>query len=73
MVLSRGDAHLLRGGDPSPSHRLVQIDQRLEERTLGLPVGKLGVEEAPLGVEHLDVARVAVIVAEPRHLRIALQ
>ena len=40
---------------------------------MGLGIGQLGREEAPLGVEDLDVARIAVVIAEPGDAGVFLQ
>jgi hypothetical protein len=47
-----------------PVHCPVQVDQRLEERPLRLPIGELGIKEAPFGIDDLDVARITVVVAQ---------
>jgi hypothetical protein len=44
----------------------MEVDEREIELRLRLGELDLGLEEAPLRVEHLDVARVAVVVAQAR-------
>ena len=50
---------------PAAAHCQVEVDHRLELRLLRLRVLQLNVEQAALGVEHFDVAGVAVVVAQP--------
>ena len=52
--------------DPASAHRLVGVDECLDDVVLRLRVGQLGVEEAALGVEHLQIARVAALEAQVR-------
>src|SRR5512137_225188 len=64
--------HLVCLGHPSTSHGFVEVHQGLEEDTLGLGVLKLGIEEAPFGIEDLDVAGVAIVKAQAGNMGIGL-
>ncbi len=55
----------VRLGHPATTSRLVQINHVGEHRTAGAGVIQFGVEQAALGVQHLDVAGIAVVVAQP--------
>src|SRR3954470_24489283 len=59
--------------DPPAAHRLVQVYERREDGALRLDIRKLDVEQASFRVEHLDVARKAAFVAQPRETRVAAQ
>jgi hypothetical protein len=58
--------HLVRLDHPAAAHGLVDVHQGLEDRSLRLRVGELGVEERTLGVQHVQLAGVAFIEPEPR-------
>jgi len=58
---------------PSPSHRFIKIHERQEEDSLGLGVGQLSIEETPLCIEDLYIARVAVVVAQTGSLGVVTE
>lgn len=58
---------------PAPAHRLVEVHQRLVDHRLGLGARELRVEERALGVDDLEVARVALVEPQPRDARVLEQ
>lgn len=69
----RGRRRLVRVGQPGAAHRLVQSDHRLQACILSLRVLQLRAEQAALGVEHFEVAGVAVVVTQSRGVGVLLQ
>ncbi len=60
--LTLGVARYPTGFDnPAASYGLIKVDQRMEENSLGLRLGKLGAKKAALRIENLDIACVTVI------------
>ncbi len=73
ISLGAGSAgHFVRFDDPAAADRLVQVDHRLELDLLTLRVLQLGIEQAAFGVEDLDEAGVAVLIAQACRIRILL-
>ena len=64
---------VVRLDHPPATHRLVDVHQCLEEIALIASVVELREEKASLGIEHLEKAGIAVVVAQPGESRIALE
>jgi hypothetical protein len=71
----RARRHLLclRLHHPASTHRPVQINQRNIDIADGLPLHHLRIELIPLGVKPLDLAGVAVLVAQLRQFQVVVQ
>src|SRR5262245_57961551 len=72
-IHGRRRRELFRLDHPTAAQRLIDVDER--EMKLGLRLGDLdlGLEETALRVEYLDVAGVAVVVAQAGKLRVAAE
>ncbi len=61
-----GSGQLIGCGYPAAAHRFVNIDKRKEKLALRLRVLQLRVEKLGFRVSDFEIARVAVLVAQPR-------
>src|SRR5262245_17877700 len=64
---------LVRLDHPAAAHCLIEVDRLDETIALRLGVLQLSGEEAALGVEHLEIARISRVVAQPGESRIVAQ
>ena len=69
----RFSRQLIRFGHPTPAHSLVGVDKCWDYVVLCLRVGQLGVKEAALSIEDLQIARIAALEAKARKARVMAQ